>query len=107
EGALSDPVAEIPAGMRQALERAFVFGNIMNSVNLDQGKETIACVQALTEVLLQNGIVRAEELEKSLKQARERIATHPMPGVRLANFGDKYGEGQTATVDCASLIHLC
>ena len=65
------------------------------------------CVQALTEVLLQNGIVRAEELEKSLKQARERIATHPLPAIRLANIGDKYSDGQTAEIDCASLVHLC
>ena len=103
----ADPLAAIPLEVRQALERAFEFGNVMNSVNLDQGKETIACVQALTEVLLQNGIVHAEELEKSLKSARERIATHPMPGVRLANLGDKYADGQTAMVDCASLVHLC
>jgi Fe-S-cluster containining protein len=79
----------------------------MNAVNQDQAKETIACVQALTEVLLQNGMVHAEDLEKSLKQARERIATRPMPAVRLANIGDKYADGQTAEIDCASLVHLC
>lgn len=102
-----DPVATIPPTVRLALERAFVFSNIMSAVNLDQGKETIACVKALTEVLLQSGIIRSEELEKSLKQARERVAAHPMPGVRLANIGDKYAEGQTAEIDCASLVYLC
>jgi Fe-S-cluster containining protein len=106
-GASNDPVTALPLPARQAIERAFVFSNIMNTVNQDQGKETIACVQALTEVLLQNGIVRREDLENSLKQARERIATHPAPAVRLANIGDKYAEGQTAEIDCASLIHLC
>lgn len=107
EAGSDDPIATIPPTARQVLERAFVFSNVMNAVNQDQGKETIACVQALTEVLLQNGIVRAAELEKSLKQARERIATHPLPAVRLANLGDKYSEGQTAEIDCASLVHLC
>jgi Fe-S-cluster containining protein len=106
-GTSGDPLTVISSTARQAIERALEFSNIMSSVNQDQGKETIACVQALTEVLLQNGIVRKEELEKSLKQARERIATHPMPAVRLANIGDKYSEGQTAEIDCASLIHLC
>ena len=107
EAGPDDPVATIPWSVRQALERAFEFSNVMSAVNQDQGKETIACVQALTEVLVQNGIIHADELEKSLKAARERIASHPLPSVRLGNIGDKYSEGQTAEIDCASLVHLC
>ncbi len=95
------------AELRQEIERGLQFSNIMNSVNLDQNKETIASVQALAEVLIQNGVIRAEDLQQAVERAREGVAKHPMPAVRLADLGDKYAEGQTATVDCASLIHLC
>ena len=93
--------------LRQEIERGLEFANVMNSINMDQSKETIASVQALTNVLVQNGIIKTEDLTKSLEQARERVAQHPMPVVRLANMGDKYAEGQTVEIDCASRIHLC
>jgi Fe-S-cluster containining protein len=93
--------------LREEIERGLQFANVMNSVNLDQNKETIASLQALTNVLLQKEIIRPEELAPSLEEARKRVAQHPLPGVRLADIGDKYAEGQTAEIDCASRIDLC
>ena len=93
--------------VRQEIERGLEFANIMNMVNLDQNKETIASLQALTEVLVKNGLIRAEDVAKSLEESRKRIAQHPLPAVRLANIGDKYAESQSVEIDCASLIHLC
>lgn len=93
--------------LRHDLERGLQFANVISSVNMNQNKETIACVQALANLLLEKGIVRAEEISQSLEEARKKVAERPMPGVRLLDIGDKYAEGQTVDIDCASLIPLC
>jgi Fe-S-cluster containining protein len=93
--------------LRQEMERGLQFANVMNTVNMDQNKETIASLQALTNVLVQKGLVQADELAKSLEEARRRVAEHPMPAVRLGAMGDKYAEGQNVEIDCANRIPLC
>src|SRR5262249_8383734 len=42
-----------------------------------------------------------------LEQTRKEVAEVPMPRVRLAEMGDKYAEGESVEIDCASRIHLC
>lgn len=93
--------------LRAEIERGLQFSNVISSVNMDQNKETIASLQALTNLLIRNGVVKTEELAKSLEEARQRVAKFPMPAVRLADLGDKHAEGQTAEIDCANRIHLC
>jgi Fe-S-cluster containining protein len=97
----------MPPELRAEIERGLQFANVIGTVNMDQNKETIASLQALTNVLIHNGIIRAEDLAKSLEEARGRVAQHPMPAVRLADLGDKHAEGQTVEIDCANRIHLC
>jgi Fe-S-cluster containining protein len=91
----------------QEIERGLRFAHVMMSVNQDQGNEAVAYVQALADVLVEKGILQHEELEEPLERAREEIAQVLMPRVRLADIGDKYAEGQSIEIDCASLIPLC
>jgi Fe-S-cluster containining protein len=105
--AAPDELAVLERRLRQDLERGLQFSNALNSLNLDQNKETIATVQAIIDLLIQAGILDVDDLRQALEMARRRVAARPAPTVRLASKGDKYAEGQTADVDCASLIHLC
>jgi Fe-S-cluster containining protein len=91
----------------QEIERGLRFAHVMMSVNQDQGNEAVAYVQALADVLVEKGILQHEELEEPLEHAREEVAQVLMPRVRLADMGDKYAEGQSVEIDCASLIPLC
>ena len=91
----------------QEIERGLRFAHVMMSVNQDQGNEAVAYVQALADVLVEKGILQHEELEEPLERAREEVAQVLMPRVRLADMGDKYAEGQSVEIDCASLIPLC
>jgi Fe-S-cluster containining protein len=88
-------------------ERGLRFAHIMLMVNKEAGSEAVAYVQALADVLVAKGIVKEEELDAPLARAREEIAKVPTPQVRLADIGDKYAEGETVDIDCASLIPLC
>jgi Fe-S-cluster containining protein len=92
---------------RQEIERGLQFANIALTVNQDQGNEAVAYVQALADLLVAKGLIREEELEAPLEQARAEVAKVPMPRVRLADIGDKYAEGQSVEIDCPSLIPLC
>ncbi len=107
ENGSGNPESTVMAETLTEIERGLEFSNVMNSVNLDQNKETIASLQALTNVLIQKGLVQPEDLAQSLEEARKRVEEHPLPGIRLANYGDKYAEGQSVEIDCASRIHLC
>jgi Fe-S-cluster containining protein len=91
----------------QEIERGLRFAHVMMSVNQDQGNEAVAYVQALADVLVEKGLLQHEELEEPLERAREEVAQVLMPRVRLAEMGDKYAEGQSVDIDCASLIPLC
>ena len=89
------------------LERGLRFAHVMLTVNQDQGNEAIAYVQALTDLLIEKGVVHPDELEAPLERARAEVANVMMPRVRLADMGDKYAENQNVAIDCASLIPLC
>jgi Fe-S-cluster containining protein len=91
----------------QEIERGLRFTHVMMTVNQDQGNEAVAYVQALADVLVEKGLLQHEELEEPLERAREEVAQVLMPRVRLAEMGDKYAEGQSVDIDCASLIPLC
>jgi Fe-S-cluster containining protein len=92
---------------RHDVERALRFNHIMMMVIQDQGNEAVAYVQALADLLVQKGLIRHEELEEPLEQARQEVAKVPMPRVRLAEMGDKYAAGEAVEVDCAARIPLC
>jgi Fe-S-cluster containining protein len=100
-------ITALESKLRRDLERGLQFSNILNSLNLNQTRETIAIVQALTTLLIRAGIVDPEEMQQTLEMTRRQLAARAMPTVRLADKGDKYAEGQTADVDCAALMHLC
>jgi len=89
------------------LERGLRFSHVMMSVLQDQGNEAIAYVQALTELLIEKGVLTADELEAPLERARDEVGKVVVPRVRLADMGDKYALDQNVRIDCASLIPLC
>jgi Fe-S-cluster containining protein len=92
---------------RTDLERGLRFTHVMMSVNQDQGNEAIAYVQALTDLLVEKGIVKPEEMEGPLERAREEVSKVMMPRVRLAEMGDKYFPGESVQIDCDARIPLC
>jgi Fe-S-cluster containining protein len=100
-------MAALESKLRRDIERGLQFSNILNSLNLDQSREILALVQALTTLLIRAGMVEPEDLQQALEMTRRPLAARATPTVRLADKGDKYAEGQTAEVDCAALIHLC
>ena len=91
----------------QEVERGLQFTHVMMSVNQDQGNEAVAYVQALADVLIEKGILKQEELEEPLENARKEVAQVLMPRVRLADMGDKYAEGQSVEIDCFARLPLC
>ena len=91
----------------QEVERGLQFTHVMMSVNQDQGNEAVAYVQALADVLVEKGILRQEDLEEPLENARKEVAQVLMPRVRLADMGDKYAEGQSVEIDCFARLPLC
>ena len=88
-------------------ERGLRFTHVMLTVNQEQSSEAVAFVQALAEVLVQKGILTADELEEPIERARKEVAKVELPHVRLGDIGDKYSQGETVDVDCQSRIHLC
>ena len=107
ENTLPQEMAALESELRRDIERGLQFSNILNSLNLDQSRETVALAQALTTLLIRAGIVEPEDLQQALEMTRRPLAARSTPTVRLADKGDKYADGQTAGVDCAALIHLC
>ena len=91
----------------QEVERGLQFTHVMMSVNQDQGNEAVAYVQALADVLVEKGILKQEDLEAPLENARKEVAQVLMPRVRLADMGDKYAEGQSVEIDCFARLPLC
>jgi len=93
--------------LRDDLERGLRFTHVMLAVVQEQGNEAVAYAQALLEMLVMKGILGQEEVGEALERARQVVADALMPRVRLADMGDKYADGQSAPVDCASLITYC
>jgi Fe-S-cluster containining protein len=91
----------------QEVERGLQFTHVMMSVNQDQGNEAVAYVQALADALIEKGILKQEDLEAPLENARKEVAQVLMPRVRLAVMGDKYAEGQSVEIDCFARLPLC
>lgn len=92
---------------RTELERGLRFAHVMMSVNQDQGNEAVAYVQALTDLLVEKGIIQPDEMEAPLERAREEVSKVMMPRVRLAEMGDKYFPGESIQIDCDARIPLC
>lgn len=105
-GGHSAPI-ELMLPDQQEIERGLQFTHLMMMVTQGQSLENIAYLKALAEVLVQKGVVTEEELAGPLERARQEVAELPIPRVRLGNMGDKYAEGETVEIDCASLLHLC
>ncbi len=92
---------------RGEMERGLRFAHVMLSVTQEQGNEAVAYVQALAEVLVQKGLLTADELEAPIERARQEVDHVQMPRVRLADMGDKYSDRRAVDVDCSSRISLC
>jgi hypothetical protein len=92
---------------RAEVERGLRFAHVMMSVNQDQGNEAVAYVQALTDLLVEKGIIQPDEMEAPLERAREEVSKVMMPRVRLAEMGDKYFPGESIQIDCDARIPLC
>src|SRR5438874_9636015 len=105
-GEATDPIASSDEA-RHEVERGLRFAHVMLTVSQDQGNEAVAYVQALADLLMEKGVIQADELETPLDRARQEVEQVMMPRVRLAETADKYAEGQSVAIDCASRIHLC
>src|SRR2546428_5062286 len=92
---------------RADLERGLRFAHVMMTVGQEQGNEAVAYVQAIADLLIEKGVIQADELEAPLERARQEVEHVMMPRVRLAAMGDKYGGGQNVDIDRASRIPLC
>lgn len=92
---------------RSEVERGLQFANVMLTVTQNQAEETAAHMLALTELLVQKGLIGEEELMTALARNREEMADIPAPRVRLSDMGDKYAEDQNVEIDCAARLHLC
>jgi Fe-S-cluster containining protein len=97
---------ELQKAIRE-VERGLQFTHVMMSVNQDQGNEAVAYVQALADALIEKGLLKQEDLEAPLENARKEVAEVLMPRVRLAVMGDKYAEGQSVEIDCFARLPLC
>ena len=87
--------------------RGLQFANIMLTINQDQARETAAHVLALTELLVQKGLLAEDEVTTTLDRVREEIAEQPAPKVRLSDLGDKYAPAENIEIDCHNRLHLC
>ena len=92
---------------RLEVERGLRFTHIMMTMNKSQGNEAIASIQALAALLVRKGMIDPDEFGEELAVARDAIGRVVQPTVRLAAMGDKYAEGESVDIDCASRIPLC
>jgi len=108
---LSQPAWSGDDGEHQALQagldRGLRFAHVMMSINHFEGREGVVYARALTELLLNKGLVDQQELETMLTQVRQDLESQPAPRVMLASTPDKYESGCTVAIDCASRIHIC
>ncbi len=92
---------------RAEFERGLRFSHVMMTANRDQGNETMAHIQALGQLLVEKGIISAEEFKARLEKARAEVKALPLPRVYLLESPDKYLESQSVTIDCENRLHLC
>ena len=98
---------ETPPAENADLDRGLRFAHVMMTVMQDQSNDAVAFAQALADLLMAKGIIRADEIETPLTKARAELEKVIMPRVRLADMGDKYEDNRTVVIDCASRLHLC
>lgn len=93
--------------LQASLDRGLRFAHVMMSINHLEGRQGVIYARALTELLLEKGLVDQQELETMVTQVRQDLDAQPSPRVMLASAPDKYESESTVTIDCASRIHLC
>jgi Fe-S-cluster containining protein len=107
---LSQPARSVEGGnadLQASLDRGLRFAHVMMSINHFEGREGVVYARALTELLLNKGMVDQQELETMVNQVRQDLEAQPAPRVMLASTPDKYAPQRTVTIDCASRIHIC
>ena len=116
-GELMIPVAELiqpnravgkgDGALQAHLDRGLRFAHVMMSINHFEGREGVVYARALTELLLNKGLLSQDELETMVSQVRQELEKQPAPRVMLAASPDKYGPNGAVSIDCASRIELC
>jgi Fe-S-cluster containining protein len=89
------------------LERGLRFTHVMMMVTQEQASEAMAYVQAILNMLSDKGLIKDEEVNDALDEARRAVGQLSLPRVRLADMGDKYALSEAVEIDCASRIPLC
>ena len=87
------------------LERGLRFDHLLISINRHMSHEGAAYAQALVELLMDKGIIQAEEFETKVAAHREKWKGDPQ--VMLSKAPDKYDLDREIVIDCASRVHLC
>jgi Fe-S-cluster containining protein len=94
---------DVAAGLR--------FTNLMATITQESGLDTRAAVMALTELLLERGLIDMAEFKDRRAGIHEMLAEqHKHYGVRvlIGDYPDKYqAQGETVEIDCAARYHLC
>ena len=103
----SEDGADLDEQQRREIERGLRFAHIMMTMNKSQGNEAIAAVQAMAALMVKQGLIDPEEFTRELEVARIEVQRVVQPTVRLAAMGDKYADGESVEIDCASRIPLC
>lgn len=112
------PVAELVQPNRTAeeggngtlqahLDRGLRFAHVMMSINHFEGREGVVYARALTELLLNKGLLEQDELEMMVSQVRQELERQPAPRVMLASTPGKVGDTGAVSIDCASRIEIC
>jgi Fe-S-cluster containining protein len=95
------------ASLQQDFERGLRFSHVMMSINQHEGREGVIFAHALSEVLVDKGIVTKQELETMMAEVSQQLAELPTLKVMLAKSEDKYTSQHAVSINCASRIHLC
>ena len=79
--------------------------------NTETLADLAATVQAVLAVLVEQGIIRPEELDKRRREAavliKKQFKDRGMGAIRLVPEIDKYDFKSNSKVDCASRLHVC
>ena len=108
-GAVADGAPD-PASQHD-LAAGLQFTNLMATINQETSLESRASILALTELLIEHGVIRLDEIKErrttvraALRQQQEQYGVR----VRFGTWGDKYAaQAETTVVDCEARYHLC
>ena len=96
-----------PPALRKEIQEGLRHVHMMLAESQSKGNKAMAYVQALASILVEKGIIQANELELMMRRVRWELMQKPTPRVRLGSTRDKYTAAGGVDIDCASLMPIC